>query len=60
MMEENIFGHAAEYSEHSQYWEALLGLTIERGEQDQSKKGGAEELHRFKFDLLTLWGLKGS
>ena len=34
MMEENIFGHAAEYWEDQR----SSGLTIERGEQDQSKK----------------------
>ena len=44
MMEENIFGHAAEWALAA--WarrSSSSGLTIERGEQDQSKKRGASE-----------------
>ena len=45
MMEENIFGHAAEWALAA--WarrssSSNSGLTIERGEQDQSKKEGSE------------------
>ena len=53
MMEENIFGHAAEWALAA--WarrsssSSGSGLTIERGEQDQSKKEGSEVITSIRW-----------